>query len=827
MATQTIEISVVDKTQRALRGIQGRLTALNQGLLGVNRVAGLAATAVAAIGGANVIRNIINTSARFEDLRTSLSSVAGGAREGAEAFDFVAKFATKTQFGVEELTQTYIKLRAAGIEPTEKLLTTFTDTAAVTTDQIGSLQAITDLFARTTEGGLNLEELNRLGDRGIPIFRILKEQLNITKDEVAKFGKTAEGAEAIRSALQKGLDESFGGATAARVNNLSTRLSNLQIAITNAFDALGKAGLNEALGQLAVRITKLIEDNPQLVQEIGVKLTKAFLTVTAVGEFLLKNLGLLGNAMLVLLKIKLALFAIQAATAMAQLSVAMAGAAVAGAKTAKSLTKGLFSTLMAVTPQGRLARLAIAGLGAIGISFAFLGDESEDTEKKVEDSTDGMLEKLEKFAKGAMDALGVEGFDKLKQDLDDIERKAEELAKLGMRALEAPDIEVPTPGGDGKPKTDVFGAQKYEEFLKKVRERVALLNEEANGTKLSLALKEAELQIEGELTEEQRKQLTDQFNQIESLTKEIQLRQQLESKAEDLIAMTIAGHVKEQELLKKSSTLAYQLLDERKAKGELTEQQLADAKTDITLSTLEKLNNLEDEFLQRRERAEMDQIERVLEARLQGLDAYLSAEQKALLQRKGQEQKTKEIVNDRIEFEKKSELEKTEFGLEQGSKFFKGLAAYNKKFFAAYKAFAIAQAIINTYQGATKALATYPPPFNFIAAAATVASGLAQVATIRAQTAQRGGNLITGGPAVVGEDGPELIVPKQPSTVIPREVATALEGMGGRNQPVQVVFQIQANDTSGFDQLLTQRRGLIVNLINTALNERGKAGITA
>lgn len=46
------------------------------------------------------------------------------------------------------------------------------------------------------------------------------------------------------------------------------------------------------------------------------------------------------------------------------------------------------------------------------------------------------------------------------------------------------------------------------------------------------------------------------------------------------------------------------------------------------------------------------------------------------------------------------------------------------------KGLAIAQATINTYQGATQALASLPPPASFIAAAATIAQGLVQVRNI-------------------------------------------------------------------------------------------------
>lgn len=60
----------------------------------------------------------------------------------------------------------------------------------------------------------------------------------------------------------------------------------------------------------------------------------------------------------------------------------------------------------------------------------------------------------------------------------------------------------------------------------------------------------------------------------------------------------------------------------------------------------------------------------------------------------------------------------------------------------AQKVLQVAQAIRNTYQGATLALATYPPPFGAIAAATTVGLGLAQVAKI---TGANDGALVTGG----------------------------------------------------------------------------------
>ena len=191
--------------------------------------------------------------------------------------------------------------------------------------------------------------------------------------------------------------------------------------------------------------------------------------------------------------------------------------------------------------------------------------------------------------------------------------------------------------------------------------------------------------------------------------------------------------------------------------------------------------------------------------------------QKELQQRGFSLEQSKSMATERTNFDKKTEQEKTQFAIEQGASVFASLGQHNRTAFQAAKAFNIASAIMNTYTGATKALATYPPPFNFIAAAGVVAMGLAQVASIRAQTyAGRalGGPMVGGQQYIVGERGPELITaPSGGSNVVPNNE------LGGSTT---IVFQIQANDTRGFDQLLAERKGMIINMVRQAQQDRGR-----
>ena len=143
------------------------------------------------------------------------------------------------------------------------------------------------------------------------------------------------------------------------------------------------------------------------------------------------------------------------------------------------------------------------------------------------------------------------------------------------------------------------------------------------------------------------------------------------------------------------------------------------------------------------------------------------------------------------------------------------LSSHYKAAFALNKSFALKDAIINTYNGVAKAL-NNPFPLNLGFAAVALANGMAQVAAIRStQFRANGGPMSAGSPYIVGERGPELVVPNQAANVVPNDQ------LSGGN----FTINISANDTAGFDELLTKRRGTLMNIINQSLNERGRPAL--
>ena len=144
------------------------------------------------------------------------------------------------------------------------------------------------------------------------------------------------------------------------------------------------------------------------------------------------------------------------------------------------------------------------------------------------------------------------------------------------------------------------------------------------------------------------------------------------------------------------------------------------------------------------------------------------------------------------------------------------LGQHSKAAFAAWKAMAIAQTIIDTYTSAVasyKSLAGIPyvgPALGFTAAAIAVAAGMARVAAIRSTQYQgraKGGVMTANQPYLVGEEGAEMVIPNQSSMVVPAGRTAAM--MGNTPSVVYngtVIQNMQAIDTQSAAQFLARNK---------------------
>ena len=82
----------------------------------------------------------------------------------------------------------------------------------------------------------------------------------------------------------------------------------------------------------------------------------------------------------------------------------------------------------------------------------------------------------------------------------------------------------------------------------------------------------------------------------------------------------------------------------------------------------------------------------------------------------------------------------------------------------------------------------------------------------------KGGAVSKNQPYLVGENGPEMFIPNQTG-----QITQSARGTNGSSTTVN--FNINTVDASGFEDLLVRSRGTITQLINNAVNERGKESL--
>ena len=171
-----------------------------------------------------------------------------------------------------------------------------------------------------------------------------------------------------------------------------------------------------------------------------------------------------------------------------------------------------------------------------------------------------------------------------------------------------------------------------------------------------------------------------------------------------------------------------------------------------------------------------------------------------------------------IQLEKLSSAQQKDLAIKTGRELVSQLAQSNKTAFKVDKALKMAQAIMNTATGVTKALSVGNIPLAVLIGALGAVQ-VASIAQTKYQGRRLGGRMNQGEPYMVGEAGAELVVPDRPSNVVPNNK------LGSMNQPVTVNFNINTVDARGFNELLVNSRGTLVNIINSAMNEKGKMAI--
>ena len=183
----------------------------------------------------------LKSAADLQTLETSFVSLTGGTEQAAKMMQQLNNFTAKTPFQIDAVAKSARQLIASGTDVSQvnEQLQFLGDIAATSGAGIDDIAAI---FSKVNaKGKVELESLNQLAERGIPIFAALAEATGLPAD---KLGAGAVSVEQFNDVL-KGFSEEGGFAAGAMLRLSNTVSGKFSTALDNA--KLAAASLGEQL----------------------------------------------------------------------------------------------------------------------------------------------------------------------------------------------------------------------------------------------------------------------------------------------------------------------------------------------------------------------------------------------------------------------------------------------------------------------------------------------------------------------------------------------------------------------------------------------------
>ena len=357
----------IDNASRVIRTISGGVSRMNQlsarGFANVAQGAGrlkssliTTGAALTAYVGSAVLaaRAFLAPARQFENFGAVLETTEGSAAKAKAALGWVENFAIKTPYELDQVMESFVQLRAYGLDPTNGLLKTLGDTASARNKPITqAVEAIADAVTGENE---RLKEFGVKARAEGQYFLYEYTENGVTK--VAKALKNDRAA--IQKTLEDIFNSKFEGAMERRAKTLDGILSNIfdwwskfqrMVMSAGLFDHIkDKAKLLldtlDAWGESGKmqEFARIISDNIIDALKIGWEIAKGLVTAfRALGGWLswgAEKLGSWNRLAAVLVAIPLAPMLLNAALGVMQIA------------------RGL--ALIAISPAG----LVIAGLAA-------------------------------------------------------------------------------------------------------------------------------------------------------------------------------------------------------------------------------------------------------------------------------------------------------------------------------------------------------------------------------------------------------------------------------------------------------------------------------
>lgn len=396
MATTVDQLIVEIKAETA--GLRKGLDDVNKKLGFANKTAkssilnfGNLTKVLAGVGLIQFGRSVVSTTRTFEDLNATLRAITGSAEAADKAFAIIRQFTATTTFQLENVTEGFITLLNAGINPSVENLTAFGNVAAAFNRDI--TQVTRAIFNATTG---EMEMLKQFGIKA----KQNQDTIDVTFDGVTQ--TIEKSADSIVNFVADIGKIKFPTALEERAMTLSGAISNMQDSMSEFFFAVGEGGFKDVLRDLALSTKAMLDEMRPLARTVGRGTAVAFEKLKDAFVLVSENLNKIIAGVVVFTALNLTRTAITAGVAVVKLARAMGALRIAMLALNK-VSKGNIIVL----------------IGIIAAEQAGLLDEAAERVGNV----------LEKLGDKLTDFFGLDEAGGAGEDINKLEKEFQELLK--------------------------------------------------------------------------------------------------------------------------------------------------------------------------------------------------------------------------------------------------------------------------------------------------------------------------------------------------------------------------------------------------------------
>lgn len=246
----------------------------------LGNLARTATATVAAFFGLNTlasqIRQIFTVGDQFERLESQLTGLMGSLEAGQEAVRWIEDFTRDTPLQLEEVTQTFVRLKAFGLDPMDGTMQAVIDQAYQLGGSFQEVEGISLALGQAwAKQKLQGEEILQLIERGVPVWDLLAKVTGKNTEELQQLSSQGQLGRDVIKALLDEMGRANQGAAASGMSQLSGLISNAKDNIVEFYREVASGGvldwLKEQLAAVNAEFRAMANDGrlKQLAQQVS------------------------------------------------------------------------------------------------------------------------------------------------------------------------------------------------------------------------------------------------------------------------------------------------------------------------------------------------------------------------------------------------------------------------------------------------------------------------------------------------------------------------------------------------------------------------------